>query len=152
MFNYKDKCRDVFDYFSTSGIVLTYNELYQALLALGITMTSEEQKEKEMEYMSSNENTKGWSKEEFFELCETKCFEFKKSKEDIINEFKKFDKDDLGYLTKEKLRKIFYDAQIELHKNEIELILDVADIKNNNKIDYYVMSDAILSFYDKENV
>ena len=152
MLNFKDRCKDVFDYFSKSGNLLTYNELYQALLALGISMTLEEQKEKEMEYMSSNENNKGWSKEEFFELCENKCLEFKKSKEDIINEFKKFDKDDLGYLTKETLRKIFYDAQIELNKNEIELILDVADIKKNNKIDYYVLSDAVLSFYGKENV
>ena len=66
------------------------------------------------------------------------------SEEDIINEFKKLDNNGNGTINENDLRKLMSNYENALSENEIEQILEEANVDEDGNIDYIRFTQVLL--------
>ena len=136
------ECKIVFDLFDKDkdGLIPT-KELGNLMRILGAAPSNLEL-ETIIQNLESN-NHKLISFEKFIVIFQKKL-ESQDSEEDIINEFRKLDKDNNGTISENDLRNLMSNYDNPLSDEEIEEIIQVANVDSNGNIDYINFTKILL--------
>ena len=136
------ECKIVFDLFDKDkdGLIPT-KELGNLMRILGAAPSNLEL-ETIIQNLESN-NHKLISFEKFIVIFQKKL-ESQDSEEDIINEFRKLDKDNNGTISENDLRNLMSNYDNPLSDEEIEEIIQEANVDNNENIDYINFTKILL--------
>ena len=132
------ECKSVFEIFDKEKKgSITKNELGDLMRILGTSPTQDE-----LENIISNlENPDLISYEKFLEIFKKK-YEKKDTEEDIINEFKKLDKENKGKINKNDIKNLMSNYNNKLTDEDYEEIFQIADSDGN--IDYVQLTKILL--------
>lgn len=136
------ECKIVFDLFDKDkdGLIPT-KELGNLMRILGAAPSNLEL-ETIIQNLESN-NHKLISFEKFIVIFQKKL-ESQDSEEDIINEFRKLDKDNNGTISENDLRNLMSNYDNPLSDEEIEEIIQEANVDSNGNIDYINFTKILL--------
>ena len=136
------ECKIVFDLFDKDkdGLIPT-KELGNLMRILGAAPSNLEL-ETIIQNLESN-NHKLISFEKFIVIFQKKL-ESQDSEEDIINEFRKLDKDNNGTVSENDLRNLMSNYDNPLSDEEIEEIIQEANVDSNGNIDYINFTKILL--------
>jgi Ca2+-binding EF-hand superfamily protein len=136
------ECKIVFDLFDKDkdGLIPT-KELGNLMRILGAAPSNIEL-ETIIQNLESN-NHKLISFEKFIVIFQKKL-ESQDSEEDIINEFRKLDKDNNGTISENDLRNLMSNYDNPLSDEEIEEIIQEANVDSNGNIDYINFTKILL--------
>ena len=136
------ECKIVFDLFDKDkdGLSPT-KELGNLMRILGAAPSNIEL-ETIIQNLESN-NHKLISFEKFIVIFQKKL-ESQDSEEDIINEFRKLDKDNNGTISENDLRNLMSNYDNPLSDEEIEEIIQEANVDSNGNIDYINFTKILL--------
>ena len=136
------ECKIVFDLFDKDkdGLIPT-KELGNLMRILGAAPSNLEL-ETIIQNLESN-NHKLISFEKFIVIFQKKL-ESQDSEEDIINEFRKLDKDNNGTISENDLRNLMSNYDNPLSDEEIEEIIKEANVDSNGNIDYINFTKILL--------
>ena len=132
------ECKSVFEIFDKEKKgSITKNELGDLMRILGTSPTQNELEN----IISSLENPDLISYEKFLEIFKKK-YEKKDTEEDIINEFKKLDKENKGKINKNDIKNLMSNYDNKLTDEDYEEIFQIADSDGN--IDYVQFTKILL--------
>ena len=136
------ECKIVFDLFDKDkdGLIPT-KELGNLMRILGAAPSNLEL-ETIIQNLESN-NHKLISFEKFIVIFQKKL-ESQDSEEDIINEFRKLDKENNGTISENDLRNLMSNYDNPLSDEEIEEIIQEANVDSNGNIDYINFTKILL--------
>ena len=136
------ECKIVFDLFDKDkdGLIPT-KELGNLMRIVGAAPSNIEL-ETIIQNLESN-NHKLISFEKFIVIFQKKL-ESQDSEEDIINEFRKLDKDNNGTISENDLRNLMSNYDNPLSEEEIEEIIQEANVDSNGNIDYINFTKILL--------
>jgi Ca2+-binding EF-hand superfamily protein len=136
------ECKIVFDLFDKDkdGLIPT-KELGNLMRILGAAPSNIEL-ETIIQNLESN-NHKLISFEKFIVIFQKKL-ESQDSEEDIINEFRKLDKENNGTISENDLRNLMSNYDNPLSDEEIEEIIQEANVDSNGNIDYINFTKILL--------
>ena len=136
------ECKIVFDLFDKDkdGLIPT-KELGNLMRILGAAPSNLEL-ETIIQKLESN-NHKLISFEKFIVIFQKKL-ESQDSEEDIINEFRKLDKENNGTISENDLRNLMSNYDNPLSDEEIEEIIQEANVDSNGNIDYINFTKILL--------
>ena len=126
------ECKIVFDMFDADkDTKITTKELGDCLRVCGAAPS---QQELEMIVQGLEENGNEFISFEKFLVLLEKLLQNQDSEEDLINEFKKMDKLDNGTISEKDLRNLMANYENALSQNEIEDIIQEANVDQNGYI------------------
>lgn len=136
------ECRIVFDEFDKDkdGNILT-SDLGDVMRIVGAAPSEEEIDQIIEEIESNGDNLVNF--ETFLKIFENQL-QNQDSEEDIINEFKKLDNNGNGTINENDLRKLMSNYENALSENEIEQILEEANVDEDGNIDYIRFTQVLL--------
>ena len=128
--------KESFDVFDKDGDgTITSKEFGSVMRSLGQN-PSQAQLQVMIEEFDKNNN----GKIDFLEFCEImvkKAGDYTMSLKDVENAFKVFDKDGSGFIEIDELRDLMMNLGEKLTEEEIQAMMQFADIDKDGKIDYH---------------
>ena len=128
--------KESFDVFDKDGDgTITSKEFGSVMRSLGQN-PSQAQLQVMIEEFDKNKN----GKIDFLEFCEImvkKAGDYTMSLKDVENAFKVFDKDGSGFIEIDELRDLMMNLGEKLTEEEIQAMMQFADIDKDGKIDYH---------------
>jgi len=136
------ECHIVFDMFDKDkdGYILT-SDLGDVLRIVGAAPSEEEIEQIKEEIESNGDNLVNFEK--FLEIFNNQI-QNQDSEEDIIKEFKKLDNNGNGTINEKVLRKLMSNYENALSENEIEQIIEEANVDEDGNIDYIRFTQILL--------
>ena len=136
------ECNIVFDLFDKDkdGLIPT-KELGNLMRILGAAPSNLELETIIQNFESNNHKLISFEK---FIVIFQKKLESQDSEEDIINEFRKLDKDNNGTISENDLRNLMSNYDNPLSDEEIEEIIQEANVDSNGNIDYINFTKILL--------
>ncbi|CAF2385453.1 unnamed protein product [Rotaria sp. Silwood2] len=132
--NQERELRDAFDLFDKdhSGRISS-SELEGVLKALNIKAS---RKEAETLLKQMDRNNSGDIDFEEFKNCMARSFFKKYSRHELLDAFKKFDRDGSGYITPDELQQVFSRMGKQLSKTELQSMLGSLDTSNDGQLSF----------------
>ena len=136
------ECKIIFDMFDKDrDTKITTNELGDCLRVCGAAPS---QQELEMIIQNLEENSNQYISFDKFLVLLEKLLENQDSEEDIINEFKKLDKLGNGTISEQDLRQLMSNYDNALSSEEIEDIIQEANVDQNGYINIEKFTKVLL--------
>ena len=142
--NEKNESQMAYNYFCRTGKKLTFDELIEALKAVGVFLPAAIKKEKEEEFKKNTSEDKGWSYEEFEKMVFHFTHEINNQQE-ILEAFRIFDGDGSGSISAEELKHIMTTLGERMTEDEINELLKEADTNGDGVIDYKEFTNVLMS-------
>ena len=136
------ECHIIFEMFDKDkdGYILT-SELGDVMRIVGAAPSEDEIEQIKEEIESNGDNLINFEK--FLEIFNNQI-QNQDSEEDIIKEFKKLDNNGNGTINEKVLRKLMSNYENALSENEIEQIIEEANVDEDGNIDYIRFTQILL--------